>query len=179
MGEIKFVYDVIICYNRCIAISTLDCCGLCSRWHPLWGVKWDNRCVWGATYDSPQLFSRTLSQVTPSSYCLRWLPTVVTARFDFGPGSTWFWTRVHLILDPGPFDYDYDYDYAFPSAIGQGWPSLSCKFSMQIRPVPFICEDSQVAPHSVSGDSPQRVAVFYTVYRVECYVLSNLIWKFS
>ena len=32
-------------------------------------------------------FSRTLSQVTPSSYCLRWLPTVVTARFDFGPGS--------------------------------------------------------------------------------------------
>ena len=25
MGEIKFVYDVIICYNRCIAISTLDC----------------------------------------------------------------------------------------------------------------------------------------------------------
>ena len=108
--------------------------GLCSRWHPLWGVKWDNRCVWGATYDSPQLFSRTLSQVTPSSYCLRWLPTVVTARFDFGPGSTWFWTRVHLILDPGQFDYDYDYDYAFPSAIGQGWPSLSCKFSMQIRP---------------------------------------------
>ena len=25
MGEIKFVYDVIICYNRCIAISMLDC----------------------------------------------------------------------------------------------------------------------------------------------------------
>ena len=129
--------------------------------------------------------------MTPHSFflghCLRWLPPATVSGgspqwslpdlildpgpFDFGPGSIWF--------GPGSIWFGPGYDYAFPSAIGQGWPSLSCKFSMQIRPVPFICEDSQVAPHSVSGDSPQRVAVCYTVYRVECYVLSNLIWKFS
>ena len=150
--------------------------GLCSRWHPLWGVKWDNRCVWGATYDSPQLFSRTLSQVTPSSYCLRWLPTVVTARFDFGPGSIWFWTRVHLIWTRVP-----DPGMIMPSLVQlvKVDHPYHANFQCKLDPVPIICEDSQVAPHSVSGDSPQRVAVCYTVQAFQCYVLSNLIWKFS
>ena len=125
--------------------------GLCSRWHPLWGVKWDNRCVWGATYDSPQLFSRTLSQVTPSSYCLRWLPTVVTARFDFGPGSIWFWTRVHLIWtrvpDPGMImpslvqlvKVDHPYHANFQCKLD--------RFHLFVRIHKWLPTVSQVTPH--------------------------------
>ena len=47
--------------------------------------------------------------MTPHSYCLRWLPTVVAPPpkcvLSFGPRSIWIWTWVHLILDPGPFDF--------------------------------------------------------------------------
>ena len=159
MGEIKFVYDVIICYNRCIAISTLDCAAdgtLCGESNETIGVC-------GEPLMTPHSFFL--------GHCLRWLPPATVS------GGSPQWSLPDLILDPGPFDLDPG--PAFPSVIGQGLPSLSCKFSMQIRPVPFICEDSQVAPHSVSGDSSQRVAVCYTVYWVECYVLSNLIWRFS
>ena len=87
-----------------------------------------------------------------------------------------------MILDPGPFDLD---PGPFDLDPGMIMPSLvqlvkvdhpyHANFQCKLDPVPIICEDSQVAPHSVSGDSPQRVAVCYTVQAFECYVLSNLI----
>ena len=85
------------CYCACVVpISsagptewTLPYYMLHGRQHPLWGVTWDNSCGWGATCDSPQLFSRRLSQVTPYSYCLRWIPTVVPPQKKCALSLSW------------------------------------------------------------------------------------------